>query len=62
MLSTNKKMKYIANRGLRCPHCGSADISGGPFDCDETGAWQEITCRACDKEWTDIYTLADVEE
>ena len=45
-----------------CPFCKSKDIEGGHVEIDYKSAWQEISCNVCHKEWTDIYTLTDIEE
>lgn len=38
-----------------CPNCGSASIEGGPFDVDQDGASQRITCVVCDLTWREVY-------
>lgn len=54
------KAKYLASPS-KCPYCGSADITGQQIDIESRQATQPVTCNACEKQWTDIYTLIDVE-
>ncbi len=60
MNKAKKAKQYIKNGGDRCPHCGSTSIEGGHFEVNHAGAWQEIGCNECDREWMDIYTLTSV--
>ena len=56
------KKKYIANGGSKCPYCQSRNMSGAKLNTGSTNYWQLITCEECGKEWTDMYTLVDIEE
>lgn len=49
--------EYVANRGCKCPVCGSTEISGGPVTVDAGSALQEIVCDACHAAWNDVYKL-----
>jgi cytochrome c5 len=52
---TKKKIKdYVAGDGIRCPHCHSSDLDGGPVEVDAGEATQEVTCNACHEEWIDF--------
>ncbi len=51
--------KYL-KCSYRCPVCDSDDIEGGSVEIDAGGATQEVSCKECDTEWTDIYKLDDV--
>ena len=57
-----RKKKYIKSGGVRCPYCGSDNISGGHMEVDCTGAWQDVHCDDCGKDWQDIYKMVDMEE
>jgi hypothetical protein len=54
-----------AYTGRTCPECGGDHLEGqeitvgeNPKGADEVNcAWQEITCPACQTEWTDLYEL-----
>jgi len=61
MLTEKQKAEYIKNP-CHCPDCGDHDIEGGPIEADVKTAWQEVLCNGCHFEWTDIYTLTDIEE
>ncbi len=56
------KPKYLESYGMLCPYCGSDAIVSGAIDYGHNQIWQQVTCNDCEKEWTDIYTLTDVEE
>lgn len=60
----NKKQKnrYLKIGGIKCPYCGSDDIFTSVADIDGTRAWQNNNCKGCEKEWTDVFALIDVEE
>lgn len=59
------KAQLEAYEGPNCPFCGSSDITGGQFDCDDHGAWQPVSCDACGKRWQDVYhrdRVADLQD
>ncbi len=62
MMTKEQSDKYVENGGAKCPYCNSEDISGGFVEIDTYGAWQPITCNACNKSWRDLYKLIGVEE
>ena len=49
--------KYVAEGGLLCPQCGSAEINGGSLEVDCCGVTQDCTCTACGAFWKDHYAL-----
>lgn len=51
---------YIAEEGENCPFCGESSPEGSSFDIVDGAARQEMTCTACEVEWTDSYHLAAV--
>ena len=61
MLTEEQKIKYLVSPYL-CPYCESDEISLGKVNADINRAVQNISCRQCKKRWTNIYTLAQVEE
>ena len=63
MLSDEQKCAYLNEGGSRCPFCNSDQIEGaGSFEYESGSIWQYVRCLACDREWTDVYTLTDVED
>jgi hypothetical protein len=60
-MKPEKAKKYLEQRGLACPFCGSRDIEAGSMDFDEAGEiTQRISCLKCNEQWTDVYKLAAV--
>ncbi len=52
--------KYLVERGLACPFCGSWDIEGGSMDFEAGEIVQRISCHECNERWTDVYKLVAV--
>jgi len=62
-LTRMRKKKYLAECGNICPYCGSTDISShSDFNTDDTSCWRNVSCKSCNRDWRDVYTLVDVEE
>lgn len=59
-LTPEQKAKYLKH-SYHCPNCGTDQIEGGDIDMDNGQMWQNIHCLECDGEWTDIYSLTDIE-
>ena len=59
---TKKQIKeYLSNPDF-CPFCKSDDITRiDEFEADFNQAWSNIACNKCGKEWTEIFTMTDVE-
>jgi transcription elongation factor Elf1 len=53
-----QKADYLQSP-YHCPYCNSKDIEAQPFDAEMSR--QPVVCLACGEQWTDIYTLTDVE-
>ena len=49
--------QYAEGRGVRCPCCGSENVTGGRFECDAGSAWQPVDCEECGASWQDVYVL-----
>jgi transposase-like protein len=63
MLTKKQREKYVANLGVRCPYCGHDDTpADGGIQAEAGIAWQDIHCAKCERKWSDIYKLKDVEE
>lgn len=62
LLTDAEKKAYIDGGAQTCPYCSSNDISAHSFDAESTEAWQRVDCRACGREWADVYTLTDIDE
>ena len=54
------KRRYIKERGLSCPFCGSSSIEGGFIKVETGKAFQKMCCAKCEERWQDIYELIDV--
>ena len=58
------KLEKLIQKYLRASHkclnCGSGNIEGDSVQVDAGGASQEVTCKECGSEWTDLYSLTDV--
>ena len=61
MLTEEEKNEYLASPYI-CPYCGSDEFTLGKVTADVNRAVQNISCRQCKKRWTNVYTLAHVEE
>lgn len=48
---------YVKIHGSQCPFCYSNYIEGGHTEVDAAGAFQEIKCLTCGREWIDEYKL-----
>lgn len=44
--------------GAACPYCGSDEIEGANFDAQGLEAWQEVSCRACERYWFEVYEMS----
>jgi len=51
---------YIDSNGSRCVYCKSKNIEGGDTEFDGSKIFQNCRCNACDKEWTETYSLTGV--
>ena len=61
-LTDQTKQSYLEGAGVRCPFCDGDQIEGGPVEIDAGRAYQPISCLKCDRRWTDIYMLHDLQE
>ena len=52
--------EYLDWGGVKCPNCGSYNISGGEWNADAGGATQEVDCGDCNATWLDCYTLTGI--
>ena len=53
--------QYLANGGVRCPNCGSDDISSTEsVEVTDGGAVQDCECDICFASWTDIYQIVGI--
>lgn len=63
MLTKQQIDDYVAQKGLRCPYCGSVGhITAGTAipDSETTQINQNMLCRMCKREWQDVYNLASI--
>lgn len=61
-LTKTQRERYVQREGCRCPYCNSDQLGGGSYDGDAGYITQSITCLDCEKSWTDVYKLIDIEE
>jgi DNA-directed RNA polymerase subunit RPC12/RpoP len=61
-LTKKERAAYLKAGGVKCPYCGSDDIKGGFIEVIWESAYQPVRCLACDKRWTDVYTLTRIDE
>lgn len=59
-MQVKQAKKYLEQRGLACPFCGSRDIEGGSMNFESGEIAQRISCHECSERWTDVYKLAAV--
>ena len=52
--------KYLSNPDT-CPFCGREDITAGDSDFADIKAWRNIRCASCKKEWTEEFTITNVQ-
>jgi len=56
-----RRRHYLNGNTNGCPICDSPNIEGGSLEADGNNVWQVITCGDCYAEWTDVFTLSDIE-
>jgi C4-type Zn-finger protein len=61
-MTNEQRLKYLKNKGLRCPYCETPDITAREMNADGDVICVEVSCDDCGKEWVDIYKFADVME
>ena len=54
--------RYLESGGNHCPHCGSSNIFADHPETHEAQSRSRVECRACEKEWIDVFTLSGVEK
>lgn len=52
-------LTYVQQGGVKCPCCGSEDLTGHSVEVDAGTAWQRIDCDECGASWCDNYALVD---
>jgi C4-type Zn-finger protein len=61
VLTQEQREKYVNDKGVHCPYCGSTNIKtvGGRdnFRASENTVWEKVECWDCNYGWTDVYTL-----
>jgi transcription elongation factor Elf1 len=61
-MTAEQRQRYLDSKGIRCPHCGSTNLTGHNLEQFDDCAVQPISCDDCGADWQDIYTLTDVED
>jgi phage FluMu protein Com len=61
-LTNVEKQRHLQNPN-KCPYCQDTNIESddGP-EMELTGCYQTIRCSNCEKRWTEIYRMIDIEE
>lgn len=55
------KNLYLDKDGLYCPYCGNGDIVSMGITADGITATEPCVCNDCEGEWTDVFTLIDID-
>ena len=56
------KKKYLENPN-KCPYCNSDDLNARSLEGGEHNqVWRDVECMECQKVWSEIFTMSDVEE
>jgi hypothetical protein len=60
--AVSRKRKYLRSKGMICPFCGdSGCVTGEAPEVFDDQIDVPAFCSTCEKHWTDVYKLADVE-
>lgn len=59
-INNEAETDYLANCGTKCPHCGSAELTGRALEVDAMIAWQPMSCETCGASWTDLFKLTGI--
>jgi hypothetical protein len=54
--------EYLEANGMKCPNCGSDNISAEDPEPEGKTATSEVVCLSCEAVWTDIYHLVGFEK
>jgi len=60
-LSKSAKKRYIELGGIKCPFCLSDHIEAGKYYPEANFIYQDVSCLDCHEDWSDQYTLTDIE-
>ena len=54
---------YVKQNGLKCPNCGSEEISAcGNHDVSTKYSYKGCKCFYCGAQWNDVYKLIGYED
>lgn len=56
-MTTKTQAEYLQSYG-QCPYCDSDEIEGDSVEIDGNAAYQQMSCKACERYWKDFYVLA----
>jgi formate dehydrogenase maturation protein FdhE len=56
-----KNLKEYLKYPDKCPFCDSENTTGGDIDFSGINAWRNIKCNSCLKEWTEEFTITNIE-
>ncbi len=60
MLSEIQVETYVAEGGVKCPHCGSPEIEASNQIFNEAGIFFDCACLTCLRTWKEHYELAGI--
>lgn len=60
-ITTDELQRYIETDGSNCPFCASEDLYLGQLRGGTGIVFRDITCRACQETWREIFHLAEVQ-
>lgn len=52
--------KYLASDGENCPYCGSCYLTKGSINVENTGAYRDVGCYDCHKEWSEVFEMTGI--
>ena len=64
MSNLTTPLKQLVKEGVEaCIYCGSGELSPRGFKQENTTreVWEDVECKACGREWKEVYTLSDIE-
>lgn len=53
--------KYLKNPNA-CPYCNSENITAGHITAEDSTAYRDVKCTACNTTWTEEFTLTGITE
>lgn len=58
----SNKNRYLKSDYSFCPYCDKNELIADELRDEGFNAWRRVECKACLKNWNEIYTMTDIEE